>query len=302
MITIQLMGGLGNQLFQIATTLAFAIRNRITPVFPYSETLAIGVERPTYWTTLLSKLTKFTVRETPYFDNESLGKLPKYHERSFTYSALPSVALLENHMLVGYFQSYLYFDDVKQKLFEVMGINEQREQIKHEFSDLLGITEKEKFPNVICIHFRLGDYKVKQDCHPILPYEYYDRALQMFSPEFLEKVRVLYFCEKEDVETVSNIMERLEDKYYLQDVVGVDTDIPDWKQLLIMSCGRINIIANSSFSWWSAYINDHPLKTVIYPSIWFGPSMGNMDVSDMFPKNDDWIRIYTLEDLKPHNF
>ena len=289
MITIHLMGGLGNQLFQIATTLAYAIRNHITPIFPYSETLTVGVERPTYWNSLLKNMRKFTTIENSQFDNQTLLQFPKYHEPEFRYRPLPSQ--LENHMLVGYFQSYQYFDDVRHNILNIMGIKQQRTQIIQDFAEVLGITENNKFPDNISVHFRMGDYKTKQDCHPILPYEYYDRAFQTFSPEFLEKIRVLYFCEEEDKEDVDLIMERLQDKYYLRDIQRVDHTIADWKQMLIMSCCRINIIANSSFSWWAAYINDHSLKTVIYPSMWFGPTLHHMDVSDMCPKNGDWIKI-----------
>lgn len=289
MISIQLMGGLGNQLFQIATTFAYAIRNRIAPMFPYSETLTTGVERPTYWDSLLKNMKKFTTVENDDFDNPTLFQLPKYNEPEFKYRALPNG--LENHMLVGYFQSYLYFDEYRNKILDIMGIRHQRAQIKKNYAELLTITENNLFPDVISVHFRMGDYKHKQDCHPILSYEYYSRAFQTFSPEFLEKMRVLYFCEEEDEETADLIMERLQDKYYLQHIERVDHTIPDWKQMLIMSCCRVNIIANSSFSWWAAYINDNPLKTVIYPSMWFGPTLQYMDVSDMYPKNSDWIKI-----------
>jgi hypothetical protein len=291
MISIHLMGGLGNQLFQIATTIAYAIDNHITPIFPYSETLTTGQTRNTYWHSLLQNIRKFTVLDNKQFTNEMLYQLPKYHEPDFRYVPLPSIDKIENHRMIGYFQSWKYFDHVKTQVLSIMGITQQRLQIKHDYSELLCITDTEKFPKTISVHFRLGDYKTKQDCHPILPYEYYDRAFQFFSREFLEDVRVLYFCEEDDCEVVDDIMIRIQDKYYLQDIERIDHTIPDWKQLLIMSCCRVNIIANSSFSWWAAYINDHPFKTVIYPSMWFGSTMSNIDVSDMFPTDDSWIRV-----------
>ena len=60
MISVDLMGGLGNQLFQIAVVIAYCVRERTTPIFPYSETLNVSVVRPTYWNTLFKKLKKFT--------------------------------------------------------------------------------------------------------------------------------------------------------------------------------------------------------------------------------------------------
>ena len=64
--------------------------------------------------------------------------------------------------------------------------------------------------------------------------------------------------------------------------------LEDWEQMLLMSCCHHNIIANSSFSWWSAYFNFHPDKTVCYPSVWFSDS-ANIDTRDLCPSS--WNKI-----------
>ena len=68
---------------------------------------------------------------------------------------------------------------------------------------------------------------------------------------------------------------------------GLDT-LDDWQQMLLMSCCHHNIIANSSFSWWAAYLNSNKDKIVCYPSVWFGPSANN-NTKDLCPS--DWTKI-----------
>ena len=63
----------------------------------------------------------------------------------------------------------------------------------------------------------------------------------------------------------------------------------DWEQLLYMSLCNHNIIANSSFSWWAAYLNENPDKVVCYPTLWFGDALSSYDVSDLLPT--EWIKI-----------
>jgi hypothetical protein len=102
-------------------------------------------------------------------------------------------------------------------------------------------------------------------------------------------VKVLYFCEKEDNDTVSDIIRQCEETYSAFHFIKVDDSIEDWKQLLIMSNCHHHIIANSSFSWWGAYFNENVDKIVCYPSMWFGPALANKRLDDMFPS--DWTCV-----------
>jgi hypothetical protein len=182
-------------------------------------------------------------------------------------------------LLFGYYQSYKYFEKEKDYVIALLNINKQQQNIKSQYSEYFN-------PNYVTIsmHFRLGDYKEKQDYHPIMPYEYYENAMfniLLYRP-FTNPYRVLYFCEKEDNHIVNSHIERLRNKYDAVEFVKVDDTIEDWKQLLLMSCCDNNIIANSSFSWWAGYFNNSPGKFVCYPHTWFGPKAGH-SVEDMFP-------------------
>jgi len=277
-VTCFLMGGLGNQLFQIFSTMAYCIRYRRKMVLPYSETLETGITRPTYWDTLFSRIKKNTTSsDIVDYKNEDLMRLPQYREPHHHYKEIP--LFNQDMLLFGYYQSYRYFEDKKDYIVAILNIQQQQQDIKSQYSEYFD-------PNYITIsmHFRLGDYKEKQDYHPIMPYDYYENAMfniLLYRP-FTKPYRILYFCEKEDNDIVNSHIQRLRNKYEAVEFVKVDDSIEDWKQLLLMSCCDNNIIANSSFSWWAGYLNDTPGKFVCYPHTWFGPKAGH-SVEDMFP-------------------
>uniref|UniRef100_A0A6C0JGB9 Glycosyl transferase family 11 n=1 Tax=viral metagenome TaxID=1070528 RepID=A0A6C0JGB9_9ZZZZ len=282
-VSCYLMGGLGNQLFQIFTTMAYSMQNRIKTVFPYSDVLTVGIERPTYWNSFLKNLVEFTTANSGNnLSNDDLYQYPVIREPHHHYFKLPTQDLVQdNTILFGYYQSHKYFENEKDALFSFIELRKQQIAVKNEFSSYF-----DNDCHTISMHFRLGDYKEKQDYHPIMPYEYYENALfnilcfQINRP-FLP-YRVLYFCESEDNDIVSSHIESLKTKYSAIEFVKVDDKIEDWKQLLLMSCCENNIIANSSFSWWAGYFNQNKDKFVCYPHVWFGPKANNI-LDDMFP-------------------
>jgi hypothetical protein len=283
-ISCYLMGGLGNQLFQIFTTIAYGIRSQRKIVLPYSETLTTGKERPTYWNSFLNKLIIFT---TQIQTNYSPYTFLRYNEQNFKYTNIPFFEQPEI-MLFGYFQSYLYFEQEIDAILSMIQFKKHQDNIRDEFTDVLS-GDKEK--RLISMHFRLGDYKLNPNCHPIMPFEYYYNALSRILLKHMNNMtlcKVLYFCEKEDNTYVKLVIDKLYACFPHVQFVKVGDDIDDWKQMLLMSCCHDNIIANSSFSWWGGYFNSTPDKIVCYPSVWFGPSMSS-DVTDLFPPT--WSKI-----------
>lgn len=293
MLTCNLQGGLGNQLFQIFTTIALSMKINDSFFFinKYQLTDDSNVKngatiRYTYWDTFLSSLRPFLK------DQSKLPNLDLYiKEQSFCYDPTILTNLLisisNTKMLVGYFQSYKYFDLYKSQLLRLFKIDNKQFIMR----ELHRATVD--FDNTISIHFRLGDYKKLTDYHPILTDEYYINALNYImkdgSTSCNKNRNVLYFCEDNDhidvLQTICNLQHIFTDLIFER----ADNRLYDWEQLLLMSLCKDNIIANSTFSWWAAYFNTNPNKTVCYPANWFGPKAGH-DVADLFP--EDWTSTF----------
>jgi hypothetical protein len=293
MISVNLMGGLGNQLFQIFATIAYAIKHKHKFVFPYSDKLA---QRVTYWNNFMISLKMFTTANlNNRVTNNDIQKMEGIGEKDFHYNELPASDPSNPFILNGYFQSYKYFENEVDQIYSLLRLDKQKQQIIEEYSDLFSVDGTK-----ISMHFRLGDYKQLQHYHPIMAPQYYQNSLTaILEKSGLQSATILYFCEEEDNDIVIQFIDVLKLYFatteYKLDFVKVDDKIADWKQVLIMSSCHHNIIANSSFSWWGAYMNSSVDKIVCYPSLWFGQTMhqhhGFKDTRDLFPEN--WIKIDT---------
>ena len=285
MITCFLQGGLGNQLFQIFTTLVYGFKQNRKVVFTYSSILTSGMDRPTYWENFLISLQMFT-NLNPNFNltNDDILNFPCYFENGYPWQPFPTIGVDENIQLRGYFQTAKYFDDYRSTIFKMIRLTQQKNTIMDNYKEYFS-GEK----HTISMHFRLGDYKSKQQYHPIIGFEYYQNAIKhILSMRTKEYYRILYFCEAEDNDIIYGHIQNLQNMYSNIEFIKVDDKIEDWKQMLIMSCCSDNIIPNSTFSWWGAYFNENTDKIVCYPCLWFGPYIVE-DLRDMFP--DEWYKI-----------
>ena len=283
MITCNLMGGLGNQLFQIFTTISCAINTRQKFAFIDTDKLGSGetIIRPTYWNNFLSKLKIFTTKSFP--------QMLVIKEQNFRYNPLNLFMNQgKNICIYGYFQSYKYFDNNFEFICRIICIDE----IKKNVMTKANISE-DYLNNTISIHFRIGDYKKIQHYHPIMTLEYYANAFSLITNISNENEikNVLYFCEEEDLLDVYEIINKLKNLYPNFIFIKASNSLSDWEQMTLMSCCKHNIIANSSFSWWGAHFNTNPDKIVCYPAVWFGEVAGH-DTRDLCP--DKWHKIYVL--------
>ena len=301
MISVNLCGGLGNQLFQIYTVIAYSLKHKVPFTFPIHK--FDQQKRKTYWDNgeFFSSLRVFLT--------QNLNGYLRYREPFFEFSLLPPPPKERKTKLCldGYFQSYKYFNNERVDISRLIGLPDkiQRvkdimlENVKSDYGD--DLIEKRK--TFISMHFRMGDYKHLQQHHNLLPDIYYMKALMAILQHCLErnlivndKVVVLFFCEKEDLEIVKTRIASIHSG--IKSIINQDIELEfirvqdlfnDWQQMLLMSLCDHNIIANSSYSWWGAYFNENPKKFVTYPPVWFGPTMANKNTSDLCPTK--WHKI-----------
>ena len=275
MISVYLMGGLGNQLFQIFTVIAYFLEYKKPfklPLLKNDLSSPYGKEykRPLYFESFLKRL-------KPYTTN-TFKKGIVHREKIFEYNKIPKYDV--DVLLYGYYQSYKYFDNYKDSILKLIDFKSYKENISNTYN----------YDNTISLHFRIGDYIHNTEAHPILSIEYYKKALE----HIINKTKkmdytVIYYYEKKDVDKVNKNIEELKKTFSNINFKESPENLHDWEEMISMSCCTHNIIANSTFSWWAAYLNENLDKIVCYPSVWVGGTSQNIDLTDMFL--DKWSKI-----------
>lgn len=283
MISIEIMGGLGNQLFQIFALLSYCLENSRTFGFrKVSGSQAPFRVRPVYWDTFFSRL-------QPFLHHNSCSISHK--DPNFSYTEIPK-GLPDGSRLSGYFQSPKYFQQQYPVINNLLGIAERRENMRTRYP----MTDWKK---CISIHFRIGDYAQLQEQHPILLPRYYENALQrILSQEDADLghhgagYTIIYYHEGADRDQVDTVIGQLKSMLPRATWQRCDQSLDDWEQMLQMSLCKYNIIANSTFSWWAGYINyrSNDDSIVVYPGTWFGNKLNN-ETADLFPQDRRWIKV-----------
>ena len=262
-VSINLMGGLGNQLFQIATVLAYSWKYSLIPIFKkIKESPSRVKSRPVYWKNVFQKL---------YVTNHLPPELVDFDEKNFNYHKIPNPNLIMNLNLSkgiifnGYFQSAKYFDPFRERLLSCLYFIKSSEK-KYLKKKYLEIFDKERI--TVSLHIRRDD-NITEPAPVISPYlwdtDYYQKSITFFQEKFYR--RDLLFCIFSD--DINWSKKFLKEKFPKLDPLFIYEK--DYLDLYLMSCCKHQIVANSSFSWWAAYLNNSPEKIVIAPKIWFGP-------------------------------
>jgi hypothetical protein len=259
-VGVELMGGLGNQLFQVAATLSYSKDHDINPVFPVHPKQSAS-RKVAYKTSFFHELT---------FNSAHYNDVTTFTEKSFKYTPIPAPTASGKPLkLSGYFQTEKYFEKHKNYILNIIALPLKfQETIKKKYIDIAS------HPLTVSIHVRRGDYLRLQHVHYIQPIDYYERAIKQFNPKSLFVIFSddIAWCKTQDV------FNSIPNKVYISGEI-------DYNDLYLMSLCKHNIIANSSFSWWGAYLNMNRKKKVIAPSMWFGAS-GPKDTQDLLP--DSW--------------
>ena len=225
------------------------------------------------------------------------------NEEGFEYKKYDiELVKIENILFYGYFQSYKYFEKNYRIIYDLIDVDKYKNELIYKIRQvnvLKNVTELMTtddnlsiYDKAISMHFRLGDYKIIQDCHPLMPLKYYSNCLKYLSENGIDlrEYKILYFCENNlsDIIHVITIINDLQLEYPYLEFVR-QTGLEDYEEMLLMSLCKHNIIANSTFSWWGAYFNNKEDKIVLYPNIWFGPTLSNKNIKDLHPPS--WIQI-----------
>jgi hypothetical protein len=253
MISSYFQGGLGNQMFQIAAAVSLAEDNGDSTVFnmAYHDLPKQGRKCHNYLNSILRN-----VNFSSHYNPSSVYNEPHYHYNEIPYSP--------NLCLVGYFQSEKYFSHNDKLIRELFSIDDDSEDlIQTKYGDILN-------KNPISVHIRRGDYLSSAGAHPTCTREYYNAAFELFP----DGSNYLFFSDD-----ISWCKENFAgDNYHFSE--GNE----DFIDLYLMSKCSHNIIANSSFSWWAAWLNNNPNKRVISPRNWFGGNM-NHNTKDVRPSS-----------------
>jgi len=319
MITCYLKGGLGNQLFQIFTTIAYALNNKCPFFFTRESVYRSRADRPLYWSSLLFARLQNKLVPPQYLLQLRSSQKRLVKEKQFQYSPLPYLPFLmapvpsntfpSVAVLDGYFQSPKYFENqLPTIVHEILGMDEVRLNIRETYPSYANDC-------IISMHFRWGDYKYLPNKHPVLPLNYYERAMETIVAKLRQATnheekeeeaeeaqeagdklpwKVLYFCEFDDHEEIyRQRIVPLMRKFSFVDFECIDHGISDWEQLLIMSNCRHHIMANSTFSWWGAYLSSEgetEEKIVVAPLQYFGRELASTNnLRDFFPQH--WLRV-----------
>ena len=255
-------GRLGNQMFQYAAAKAQSLRLNVDCYLPNHTAIkqdgCFDLTNNKWIQYKLDLYDCFNIT-SPVLDRMETNL---YTESDFLYQS-DILTISDGTAIEGYFQSYKYFEDYKDQILkEFIFKDEIINKCKLQIS---------KYTNPVAIHIRRGD----QVAHPNMwnvSLEYIQAALEQFSDK-----EYTFLIFSDDMEWCKQV--------FPEGVIFMEGN-DQYEDLCLMSLCNHNVISNSSYSWWAAYLNNNKNKKVVVPSNWFIPAK---PLTDLYPNN--WIVI-----------
>jgi hypothetical protein len=265
MIIVKIMGGLGNQMFQYALGRALSEK--------YHSELLLDTDYYKHQDKRVYALNKFAISATVATPAEISGN-KRVVEKDMLFD--PDIlGVGPDAYLDGYWQSEKYFKAIEPTLrAEFVTKEKQGESFKSMLAHI-------KLSAATSLHVRRGDYldPKHQKIYKQLPLSYYERAVA-FIAEKVGDIKVFIFSD--DIDWVKR---NLSLPFPIEYVSAAG--FADYQELILMAACKHNIIANSSFSWWGAWLNENRNKILIAPKKWFVDM--NRDERDLIPAT--WIKL-----------
>lgn len=284
MISCSLFGGLGNNLFQLANVFSIHKKYGYDIIIPRSTDRGnIGI----YNQSTKLEFEDLFENKFNYIDNLSGDDLtkkfnlkvythPDVYLNSTDYSYV-EVPIEDNTLYYGYFQSEKYFNNID--LSKELILNKQKiDFIKNKYSDLF--TKK-----TISLHYRLAGDRITshmQYYHKNVSIDYYKKALETINYDPNDH-NILVFSD--NLILAKKLLESLNHNFHY-----IDNNNDNILDFIHMTQCDYNIVGNSTYSWWSAYMNNKKNKKIIVSETeYFGPGYKHFNMEDIFPK--EWIKI-----------
>lgn len=287
MVIVKIFGGLGNELFQYALYRKLQrigknvfcdlnsldeVKEKGFPTIRLFPNIKIRISSEEYRDQLGDVSRKFMARVRRRAWRKKTHIMEDEKEKYFQKEILDK----DQVYLDGYWQSELYFQDIRQQLLEELKFP----KVQEEKNKKIAIEMGER--NSVSVHFRRGDYlqgRVAKIHGGLCSESYYSNAITYFK----EKYPNVHFY------IFSNDPDWVRKQYQNVGLTIVDWNYGEnsyWDMYLMSQCHH-NIIANSSFSWWGAWLNQYKGKEVIAPKLWFNPKY----ITERDTVCKDWIRM-----------
>ncbi len=261
MITANLKGGLCNMLFQIAATYVHAIKHNTTVRYPNMITHLKYLSDETTHNPKLKEANKYLLLFRKLDTSPQTPPRTMVHTPPFHHVEMP---FKDGMHIDGFFQSEKYFNSHRDVILDILEpTDEIKNHIKNKYSDILQ-------GDTLSVHVRRGDYVKSQDWHALLDKNYYYEAIDKIPN--VDKIIVF-----------SDDIPWCKENILGDNIIYIEGE-EDYNELYLMSMCTNNIIANSSFSWWGAWLNQNEDKKVIAPKNWFGPNFHHFKTHDIIPK------------------